>query len=215
MNADTRIDNLYAEGEYGGTQRFLNVCERAGITTLGELAAYGVHRLYMVKNCGHRTVKEAREILKSAGLSFQNETPITLNRTVGTVPTEPGYYWHRDIDPGHGEAYEWEVLRLHRNGPDAFLFIYGSQASPGAFGGKWGSRIPDPEEKQEQDKEVTAMRALLAESEISLRPIRDNFAAFALNGILASGEYDTRRDRCAGEAYLLADAMMAEREKRN
>ncbi len=76
MNSQTRIDRLDTQGE-GATPRFLHACERAGIVTLEDLAAYGAQKFSVIKHCGHRTVAEARGILKTAGLIFQDEVPLS------------------------------------------------------------------------------------------------------------------------------------------
>ena len=47
------------------------------------------------------------------------------------------------------------------------------------------------------------------------RETRDMFAAHALQGLLAVGEFNhNKADEVAHDSYKLADAMMAEREKR-
>lgn len=70
LTSDTLISNLEEVCEMG-SNRFLSICRRAGIETLGQLAARTELEFWVTKNCGWKTVAEARSILQAAGLAFQ------------------------------------------------------------------------------------------------------------------------------------------------
>lgn len=132
------------------------------------------------------------------------------------VPTEPGFYWHRQIDEGSQEVFEWEVVRVlsEQDGPG--IVINGTTFQAEEISAVWGPRIPDPDETGEQDQEAEALRPLLVEGEIMLQPVRDRFAAFALAGLIAKSPTEWpigALEKAARESYQFADAMMAEREK--
>jgi hypothetical protein len=124
-------------------------------------------------------------------------------------PTEPGYYWWRDSP----EDSEWEPVEMLDASAGPGIVISGATYQPEEVSGKWGPRIPEPGEKSEVDDLNDRLEGMVAKEKYE--ELRDMFAAASLDGLLSSGEYDTRRDKCAAEAYQLADAMMAEREKRN
>ena len=131
------------------------------------------------------------------------------------LPTEPGYYWYRDIDEGSGEAFEWKVVRLHRPYAEtAHLFLDNTAETVASVGGEWGSRIPDPDETRERD-EAIAHSIRTATSDI-----RDRLAEKFVVGILANSaqirdEHQMITPSTDVElAYRYADAMLAERKKR-
>lgn len=133
-----------------------------------------------------------------------------------TVPTEPGYYWHRDIDPGHGEAYEWEPVRVlsEQDGPGIIIDGVTYQTSE-LHHGEWGPRIPDPEELQEKAEADAALDAAIKRSVKKAGDmIRDDLAAKFLVGILADGQCnDDLPDFACRLAYNYADAMLTKRSE--
>lgn len=139
------------------------------------------------------------------------------------LPTEPGYYWHRDIDPGCGEAFEWEPRKVFRHIDDKKILV--SEACDGTRNlpisefknCEWGPRIPDPEELQEQadaDKELDA--AIKRSIKHAHDMVRDDLAQKFLVGILSNSQLLGTEDGVTLRtdlAYRYADAMLTKRKK--
>jgi hypothetical protein len=128
-------------------------------------------------------------------------------------PTLAGFYWHRQIDEGSQEAFEWEVVQVlsEQDGPG--IVINGTTFQASEILGIWGPRIPDPDENQEDREAAEGLRAVMAESEAQRRERINDLAAIAMAGLLANGV--PVADSLAETAYKAANAMMTEREKRN
>lgn len=128
------------------------------------------------------------------------------------LPTEPGYYWHRQIDEGSQEVFEWEVVQIlgEQNGPG--IVINGTTFQASEIACVWGPHIPDPDETRETDE------AIKRSIQTATDHVRDSLARQLLVGILANSQLLGTEDGVTlrtNLAYRYADAMMAEREKRN
>jgi len=132
------------------------------------------------------------------------------------IPTIPGFYWHRQVDGGSQEVFEWEVVQVLSEQAGPGIVINGTTFQAEEISAVWGPRIPDPDEKREdaEDSESSKKR----ETQSELRELRDLFAGFGLIGFLAEGRSSrTPTHDCqtaAQIAYNYADAMIEEREKR-
>lgn len=133
------------------------------------------------------------------------------------IPTEPGYYWHRDIDEGCGEAFEWEPKHVTRTDPPREIMV--ADFLPVAeVPGEWGPRISDPDELQQETEDRAALKAAIDRSvRRASNLVRDSLAVAALPACVMQWHDlgKTYADKAAQAAYEYADAMMAEREKRN
>lgn len=135
------------------------------------------------------------------------------------IPTEPGYYWHRDIDEASREAFEWEPYQVTRAGIEFAVKTPGGlyPISLPLVKGEWGPRIPDPEELQEK-AEADAMlgEAIKRSIQKGHDMTRDKLAEKFLVGILANGQRLGSEDGVTLRtdlAYRYADAMLAKRGK--
>lgn len=161
----------------------------------------------MVGNEEAKTLEESR---------VRTEMP-DHNQLAASTPTVPGYYWHRQVDEGSQEVFEWEVVQVlsEQDGPG--IIISGTTFQASEISAVWGPRIPDPDEKQEEAEDAASLNAVLQESQSELREQRDMFAAFALVGFLGNAAPNRPTHDCqtaAQIAYNYADAMIEEREKR-
>ena len=132
------------------------------------------------------------------------------------LPTEPGFYWHRDIDEGDSTAYNWEVLEVQWTSPndDRVLVECFTRIPVSEMAGEWQPRIPDPDENRELDEHIKHS-ILTAHNDI-----RDRLAEKFVVGLLAhrgvvSPTHPTGEvSFLIKDAYAIADAMIAERKKR-
>lgn len=93
LNADSIIADVGILLAVSPSNRFLGVCERAEIKTLGELATLTAHEFWLNKNCGPQTVWEARQLLSAAGLAFIDEHDTKPpNSPVGDSETKTSDY---------------------------------------------------------------------------------------------------------------------------
>lgn len=137
------------------------------------------------------------------------------------LPTEPGYYWHRDVDPGCGEAFEWEVRKVFRHIDDKKVLV--SESCDGTRNlpisefkdCEWGPRIPDPEELQEKAETDKALDAAIKRSvQTAHNQVRDSLALAALPSciMLWHDRGQTYAERAVQAAYEYADAMLEARK---
>lgn len=131
-----------------------------------------------------------------------------------STPTEPGYYWYRQMDEkAHKKPSPWEPVQLlsEQDGPG--IIIGGTTFQVEEIPGEWGSRIPDPDETRELDEAVAhSIRNATDHT-------RNRLAEMFLIGLIANSSYDCLRDEAPNDyskmAYDYADAMIAEGDNRN
>ncbi len=87
------------------------------------------------------------------------------------IPTEPGYYWHREYLDTNSTPItfrNWQVLRVRES--NRYLYVLLDDGNPqsrvpvGSLGGEWTERIPDPEEAEGLKAELRAARAQIPET---------------------------------------------------